>query len=165
MNRKYDREWYLERINKIKEVIPDCGLSTDVFTGFCGETDKDHNETISLMKEVKFDFAFMFKYSERPGTSAQINLIDNVPEEVKTKRLQEVIDLQGAISLENNRNDVGKTFEVLAEGVSKKSEQELFGRNQQNKVIVFPREKFRIGDYVQVKLTDCTSATLIGIPL
>ena len=162
MNRKYDREWYMERIKKIKESIPDCGLSTDVFCGFCSETEKDHKDTLSMMEFVKFDFAFMFKYSERPGTSAGDKLDDDVPENIKTRRLQEIIDLQGKISLERNKNDIGKTFEVLTEGLSKKSEDELFGRNQQNKVIVFPRKNYKTGDYVRVFVTDCTSATLIG---
>ncbi|MFC2097197.1 tRNA (N6-isopentenyl adenosine(37)-C2)-methylthiotransferase MiaB [Bacteroidota bacterium] len=165
MNRKYDREWYVNRIKKIKELMPDCGLSTDVFSGFCGETEEDHKQTLSLMKFAKFDFAFMFKYSERPGTSAEKDLKDDIPENIKKKRLQEIIDLQGELSLDSNKRDIGKTFEVLAEGLSKKSDEELFGRNQQNKVVVFPKKNYKIGDYVQVKLTDCTSATLIGIPV
>ncbi len=165
MNRNYDIEWYNERINMIRKIIPDCGLSTDLFTGFCSETEKDHKNTISLMQNVKFDFAFMFKYSERPGTSAQINMLDDVPEEIKLRRLQEVIKLQSDISLESNKNDIGKTFEVLVEGISKKSDQDVYGRNQQNKVIVFPGNSIKVGDFTRVKVTNCTSATLIGVSI
>ncbi len=162
MNRKYDREWYLDRITKIKELIPDCGITTDVFCGFHSETEEDHAQTLSLMKEVEFDWAFMFKYSEREGTYAAKHLPDNVPEEVKGKRLQEIIDLQQTLSLQSNKRDIGKTFTVLAEGVSKKSSEELFGRNEQNKVIVFPKGEYKPGDYVNVKVTNCSSATLRG---
>ena len=162
MNRKYDREWYLDRIAAIKSIVPDCGLSTDIFTGFCTETEKDHNETLSLMEAVKFDMAFMFKYSERPGTYAHKHLKDDVSEEIKIKRLNEVIHLQNKISLKNNKNDVGKTFEVLTEGVSKKSGEMLFGRTSQNKVVVFPKYHFRKGDLVEVKIEKCTQTTLIG---
>ena len=162
MNRKYDSEWYLDRINAIKKIIPDCGLSTDVFTGFCSETEKDHAETLSLMEKVRFDMAFMFKYSERPGTYAHENLEDNVPEEIKTRRLNEVIQLQNRLSMESNQNDIGKTFEVLAEGFSKKSKEMLFGRTSQNKVVVFPKYDFKKGDFVQVKIEKCTQTTLIG---
>jgi len=163
MNRKYDRLWYLDRIRAIREIIPGCGISTDVFCGFPTETEEDHLETLSLMNEVKFDFAFMFKYSERPGTYAAEHLEDDVPEEVKTRRLQEIIALQSGIGLESNRRDIGKIFEVLAEGTSKKSASHLFGRNPQNKVIVFPRGDKQPGDRVMVKVTDCTGATLKGI--
>ncbi len=162
MNRKYDREWYLDRINAIKSIVPNCGLSTDVFTGFCSETEEDHADTLSLMEQVKFDMAFMFKYSERPGTYAHKNLEDDVPDEIKTRRLNEVIRLQNKISLESNQNDIGKTFEVLAEGFSKKSDKMLYGRTSQNKVAVFPKQDFRKGDYVQVEISECTQTTLIG---
>ena len=162
MNRKYDREWYLDRINAIKTIVPDCGLSTDVFTGFCSETNEDHADTLSLMEEVKFDMAFMFKYSERPGTYAHKHLQDDVPEEIKTQRLNEVIQLQNRMSKESNQNDIGKTFEVLVEGFSKKSDEMLFGRTSQNKVVVFPKYNFKKGDFVQVKIEKCTQTTLIG---
>ncbi len=163
MNRKYDREWYLERIRTIRELIPDCGITTDVFCGFHDETEADHKQTLSLMKEVGFDWAFMFKYSEREGTYAAKHLKDNVPEAIKTARLQEIIALQQELSLKSNRADIGKNFVVLAEGISKKSDQELFGRNEQNKVIVFPKGNYSKGDYVKVNVTDCSSATLRGV--
>ncbi len=162
MNRKYDRDWYLNRIHAIREILPDCGISTDVFCGFPGETDEDHRDTLSLMQEVKFDFAFMFKYSERPGTYAAEHLPDDVPEEVKSVRLQQIIEQQGAIGLASNKSDIGKTFDVLAEGTSKKSKSQLYGRNPQNKVIVFPIADYQPGDIVRVKVTNCTGATLIG---
>lgn len=162
MNRKYTREWYLDRIRAIQEIIPDCGLSTDVFVGFHNESEEDYQQTLSLMREVGFDSAFMFKYSERPGTMASRNLPDNVDEEVKGRRLQELIDMQVELSLESNRRDVGKTFEVLVEGTSKKKADELFGRSSQNKVIVFPDNGAKAGDLVQVRVKECTSATLIG---
>lgn len=162
MNRKYTREWYLDRIATIRRIIPDCGISTDVFVGFHNEKEADFRETLSLMEEVKFDLAYMFKYSERPGTVASKRLPDNVDEETKGRRLQELIDLQISWSLESNRKDIGKTFEVLVEGISKKSPDEMFGRSSQNKVIVFPSSSTRIGEFVQVKVKDCTSATLIG---
>lgn len=162
MNRKYDRKWYLDRIAAIRSIVHDCGLSTDVFTGFCSETEEDHKETLSLMEEVKFDMAFMFKYSERPGTYAHKNLKDDVPEEIKMQRLNEVIQLQNKISLESNQNDIGKTFEVLVEGFSKKSDQMLFGRTSQNKVVVFPKYLFKKGDLVNVRIEKCTQTTLIG---
>lgn len=162
MNRKYTREWYLDRIAAIRRIVPDCGISTDVFVGFHNENETDFRETLSLMEEVKFDLAYMFKYSERPGTVASKRLPDNIDEETKGRRLQELIDLQIGWSLESNRKDIGKTFEVLVEGVSKKSLDEMFGRSSQNKVIVFPSTSTRIGEFVQVKVKDCTSATLIG---
>ncbi|MDD4108865.1 MAG: tRNA (N6-isopentenyl adenosine(37)-C2)-methylthiotransferase MiaB [Prolixibacteraceae bacterium] len=162
MNRKYDREWYLDRINAIRSVIPDCGLSTDILTGFCTETEKEHSDTLSLMEEVKFDMAFMFKYSERPGTYAADKLKDDVPEEIKLKRLSEIINLQNRISMESNRKDIGKSFRVLAEGFSKKSDNMLFGRTSQNKVAVFPKSVYKKGDVVDVKITSCTQTTLIG---
>ena len=162
MNRKYTREWYLDRIRAIREIIPDCGLSTDVFVGFHNESEEDFQQTLELMREVRFDSAFMFKYSERPGTAAFKRLADNVPEEVKGRRLQELIDLQVELSHESNRRDVGKTFEVLVEGTSKKKADELFGRSSQNKVIVFPDNGAKAGDLVRVAVRGCTSATLIG---
>ena len=162
MNRKYTAEWYMDRIKSIRKYIPDCGISTDIFTGFCSETEEDHNETLKLMEWAKFDFAYMFKYSERPGTYAANKLEDDVPEEIKLKRLEQVIEVQKNISTESNKKDVGKIFEVLIEGISKKSEQELFGRTQQYKVVVFPQKNYKVGDYVKVKINRCTSATLIG---
>jgi tRNA-2-methylthio-N6-dimethylallyladenosine synthase len=162
MNRKYDREWYMNRIEAIRRIIPGCGLTTDVFTGFHSETEEDHKETLSLMEWAGFDLSFMFKYSERPGTYASKHLEDNVPEDVKIRRLQEVIELQGKLSARSNQNDIGKTFEVLAEGLSKKSREELYGRTSQNKVVVFPKGNFRPGDFVKVRITSATQATLIG---
>ena len=162
MNRKYDRGLYLDRIRAIREVMPDCSISTDLLCGFSSETEEDHQLTLNLMQEVKFDMAFMFKYSPRPGTFAYSNLTDDVPEEVKLRRLNEIIHLQNRISLQSNKNDVGKCFEVLAEGVSKKSDEMLFGRSSQNKVVVFPRKNKKKGDYVWIKVTGCTQTTLIG---
>ena len=162
MNRKYTREWYLDRIKAINEIIPNCGLSTDIITGFCSETEEDHKETLSLMEEVRFDSAFMFKYSVRPGTYAHEHYEDDVPEEVKARRLKEVIDLQSRISQENNRQDIGKTVEVLIEGVSKKSDEQYFGRSSQNKMVVFPKGDLEFGDYVRVKVNSSTQTTLIG---
>lgn len=162
MNRKYDREWYMDRINAIHEIIPECSITTDIFSGFCTEKQEDHEETLSLMKWANFDMAYMFKYSERPGTYAAKNLTDDVPEEVKLQRLQEMISLQNDISLKSNRSDIGKTFEVLTEGISKKKNNELFGRTSQNKVVVFPKLNFKFGDFVNVKIEDCTQTTLIG---
>jgi tRNA-2-methylthio-N6-dimethylallyladenosine synthase len=162
MNRKYDREWYLDRIAAIRSIIPDCGLSTDIMTGFCTETEEEHADTLSLMEDVKFDMAFMFKYSERPGTYAAKKLKDDVPEKTKLRRLNEIINLQNQISLESNRNDIGKTFYVLTEGLSKKSSDMLFGRTSQNKVVVFPKYNFKKGDHVDVKIERCTQTTLVG---
>ncbi len=162
MNRKYSREWYMERMIAIKKQIPDCGISTDIIAGFCTETEEDHQDTLSLMKWVEYDYAFMFKYSERPDTIAAKKFDDDIPEEVKSRRLQEIIKLQGELSLKRNQNDIGKTFEVLIEKVSKKSNLELAGRNSQNKMIVFPRKDYEPGDYVMVKVNTCTAATLIG---
>jgi len=162
MNRKYTREWYMDRISTIKKYIPDCGLSTDIIAGFCGETDEEHQETLSLMDWVGYDYAFMFKYSERPNTIAQKKYNDDVPEEVKSKRLTEIIDLQQELSLRSNKQNIGKTVEVLVESFSKRSANDLAGRNSQNKMVVFPKKNFKVGDYVQVKITDCTAATLIG---
>ncbi len=162
MNRKYTREWYLDRIAAIRRIIPDCGISTDVFVGFHNESEEDYQQTLNLMQEVGFDLAYMFKYSERPGTKASKNLPDNVDEATKGRRLQELIDLQTRWSLESNRKDIGKVFEVLVEGVSKKSPDEMFGRSSQNKVIVFPARQIPVGSFVRIKVTDCTSATLKG---
>ena len=162
MNRKYTREWYLDRIARIRQAIPDCGISTDMFTGFHDETEEDFQETLSLMREVGFDSSFMFKYSERPGTFAAKRLPDNVPEDVKIDRLNRMIALQNELSLCSNRADVGKTFEVLVEGYSKRSKDDMFGRTQQNKVIVFPAGDTKIGDRVMCKVEKATSATLIG---
>ena len=162
MNRKYTREWYLDRIAKIREAMPDCGISSDMFTGFHNETEEDFEQTLSLMREVGFDSSFMFKYSERPGTFAAKHLPDNVSEEVKIDRLNRMIALQNELSLCSNRNDVGKTFEVLVEGYSKRSKDDMFGRTQQNKVIVFPAGDTKVGDRVMCVVEKATSATLIG---
>lgn len=162
MNRKYTREWYLERIAAIRRIVPECGISTDVFVGFHNESEEDYKQTLDLMKEVGFDLAYMFKYSERPGTMASKRLPDNIDEETKSRRLQELIDMQSQWSLQSNRRDIGKTFEVLVEGVSKKSAAEMFGRSSQNKVIVFPSATAKVGELVQVIVKECTSATLIG---
>ncbi|HHX32092.1 MAG TPA: tRNA (N6-isopentenyl adenosine(37)-C2)-methylthiotransferase MiaB [Bacteroidales bacterium] len=162
MNRRYDREWYMERIAAIKRIIPNCGLSTDIMCGFHSETEEDHKETLSLMREVGFDSAFMFKYSERPGTYAAKRLDDNISEEVKSRRLQEIIDLQLELSRESNEKDLGKEFEVLIEGFSKRSREQLFGRNEQNKVVIFDKKNYRIGQFAKVVITGFTSATLFG---
>ena len=162
MNRKYTREWYLDRIATIRKAMPDCGISTDMFTGFHNESEEDFQETLTLMREVGFDSAFMFKYSERPGTFASKNLPDNVSEEVKIDRLNRMIALQNELSHESNLRDVGKTFEVLVEGYSKRSRDDMFGRSEQNKVIVFPAKDTCVGDVVKVKVNSVTSATLIG---
>lgn len=165
MNRKYTREWYLERIAAIRAVMPDCSLSTDLIAGFCTESTEDHAETLSLMREVGYEFSYMFKYSERPNTKAQRTMPDDVPEEVKTARLTEIINLQNELSLESNRRDVGRHFEVLVEGISKRSSDEVYGRTSQNKVVILPKMNYLPGDYVHVLITDCSSATLIGSPL
>ena len=162
MNRKYTREQYLERVEAIRRIIPGCGLSTDLFVGYHDETPEDHALTLSLVKECMFDSAFMFKYSERPGTFAAKHLPDNVPEEVKIERLNELIRLQTEISAQQNRKDIGKTFEVLVEGFSKRSREQLMGRTEQNKAVVFDKQGYHIGDRVMVEITDATSATLIG---
>lgn len=162
MNRKYTREWYLDKIAMIRRIIPDCGITTDMFTGFHSETEEDHQMTLSLMREVGFDNAFMFKYSEREGTFASRNLPDNVPEDVKLRRLQEAIDLQLELSLASNKRDIGKEFEVLVEGRSKRSAQQMFGRTSQNKVVLFNRNDEKSGDYITVKINDATAATLFG---
>jgi len=162
MKRKYDREWYMGRIEAIKRILPECGLSTDVFCGFHSETEEDHMETLSLMKWARYDASFMFKYSERPGTYASEHLEDNIPEEVKAKRLNEIIALQNQLSYENNQLDIGKTYEVLVEGTSKKSKEELYGRTSQNKVVVFPKKTYKVGDFVDVIIREATQGTLKG---
>jgi tRNA-2-methylthio-N6-dimethylallyladenosine synthase len=162
MNRGYTREWYLDRIAAIRRIIPDCAISTDIIAGFCSETEEQHKDTISLMNEVKYDFAYMFKYSERPKTLAQRKYADDVPDEIKTQRLNEIIALQVQHSLESNKRAVGKVHKVLIEGFSKKSKEHYYGRNSQNAVIVFPKENYKPGDYVNVLVKDCTSATLLG---
>ncbi len=162
MNRKYTREWYLGRIAAIRSRIPDCGISSDLFTGFHDETEEDFEQTLSLMREVGFDSSFMFKYSERPGTLASRTMPDNVPEEVKIERLNRMIALQNELSLASNLRDVGHTFEVLVEGVSKRSKEQMVGRSSQNKTFVFPRGNCRVGDTVRVKAVSASSATLIG---
>jgi tRNA-2-methylthio-N6-dimethylallyladenosine synthase len=162
MNREYSREWYIDRIRAIRSYIPDCALSTDMIAGFCSETEEDHMESLSLMEEVGFDFAYMFKYSERPGTKAARKFKDDVPDEIKARRLNEIIALQNRLSANSNRNDVGKTFEVLAEGTSKRSSEHLSGRTSRNKVVVFPKGNIKAGDYVNVLIERSTSATLIG---
>ena len=162
MRRKYDREWYLERVAKIRSVMPDCGLTTDVIAGFCSETEEDHRETLSLMEEVGFDWAFMFAYSDRPGTLANRTMQDDVPADVKNRRLNEIIALQNRKSLERYRAQIGKTVTVLVEGPSKRNPEELCGRASNNMMCVFPAAALKPGDYAQVRITDCTSATLIG---
>jgi tRNA-2-methylthio-N6-dimethylallyladenosine synthase len=165
MNRKYTREWYLERVAAIRRIIPDCGLSTDIFAGYCTETEEDHQESLSLMRECAYDSAFMFKYSERPGTYASKHFKDDIDEDTKVRRLNELIALQNELSAESNRKCIGKTYEVLVEGVSKRSKDQLFGRTEQNKVVVFDRGNHRIGDFIQVQITESSSATLKGIVL
>ena len=162
MNRKYTRKWYLDRIAAIRRYMPDCAITTDLIAGFSGETEEEHQDTLSLMREVGYDFAFMFKYSERPGTFASKHLPDNVPDEIKSRRLQEIIALQNELGLESYKRDVGKKFEVLVEGESRRNKAQLFGRTSQNKVVVFDRHDYKTGDYVRVRVTDCTSATLLG---
>jgi tRNA-2-methylthio-N6-dimethylallyladenosine synthase len=164
MNRTYTREWYLAKIDRIRQVIPDCGISSDMIAGFCSETEDDHRDTLDLMEYSKYDMSYMFFYSERPGTLAHRRYKDDIPVEVKKKRLQEIVDLQNRLSLESNQRDIGKTFKVLIEGDSKKSSNDWKGRNGQNKIIVFPKENLPLGkgDYVHVYINDCTQATLLG---
>lgn len=162
MNRGYSRANYLERIEAIRRILPNCAISTDIIAGFCTETEPDHDQTLSLMRVVGYDFAFMFKYSERPNTAAARTLTDDVPEEVKSQRLTKIIELQNELSLRSKQNDIGKRYEVLIEGVSKKSDDQLFGRTSQNKVVVFPRMNYSVGEYVFVEITSCSSATLKG---
>lgn len=162
MNRTYDRQWYMERIRSIRKIVPEAAISTDIITGFCSETEEEHKDTLSMMEFARYSMAYMFFYSERPGTVAAKKYEDDVPEEVKKRRLQEVVDLQLRLSLEHNKADIGKTFEVLVEGTSHRSEEHLFGRNSQNKVIIFPKGTLQPGMYTNIKVTDCTSATLKG---
>ncbi len=162
MNRRYTREWYLDRVAAIRRIIPDAGLSTDMFTGFYNESEEDFAQTLSLMREAAFDSAFMFKYSERPGTLASREMKDNVPEEVKIERLNRMIALQNELSLESNRRDIGREFEVLVEGPSKRNPEEFCGRTSQNKFVVFPKGSVKTGDFVRVRITDASSATLLG---
>ena len=162
MNRGYSREWYQDRISAIRRIIPNCGISTDIIAGFCSETDEEHKDTLTLMEWVGYDFAYMFKYSERPKTLAERKFTDDVPEEVKSARLAEIVQLQQGLSFESNKKDVGKIFEVLVENTSKRSKDQLSGRTSQNKVVVFPKKEFKAGDYVLVKILDCTAATLLG---
>ncbi len=162
MNRKYTREWYLDRIAAINRILPGCTLSTDIIAGFCGETEEEHQETLSLMREVGFDFAYMFKYSERPDTKAARHMKDDVPDDVKTRRLNEIIALQNELSTISKKADVGKTFEVLVEGKAKKPAGAMMGRTTGNKVVVFQADSVKPGDYVNVTITRATSATLIG---
>ncbi len=162
MNRKYTRQWYMERVDAIRRIIPDCSITTDIFAGYCSETEEDHKASLSLMRECRYDSAFMFKYSERPGTYASKHLPDDIPEEVKVRRLNELIALQNELSAESNRNCVGREFDVLIEGVSKRSREELFGRTGQNKVVIIPRGEHRIGQTVKVCIQESSSATLKG---
>ena len=162
MHRVYSREQYLERIAAIRRILPDCSIATDIIAGFCGETEEEHQATLSIMKEVGYSAAYMFKYSVRDNTYAATHYPDDVPDDVKTKRLEEIIELQQQLSLESNQQEIGKTVEVLVEGTSKRSEEQLFGRTSQNKVVIFPRQEFKNGDYVMVTVTSCTAATLIG---
>lgn len=162
MNRHYDSAWYLDRIEAIRQYLPDCSITTDVIAGFCTETEEEHQMTLEMFRKVRYDYAYMFKFSMRPNTYAEKHLQDDIPEQVKTRRLEEIIALQGQIALENNRKEIGKVFEVLVEGESHRSKEQLFGRNSQNKVIVFDRHQVKAGTYVKVKVTDCTAATLLG---
>ena len=162
MNRKYTREWYLGRVAAIRRIIPDCSITTDIFVGYHSETEEDHQMSLSLMREVGYDSAFMFKYSERPGTYASKHLPDDVPEDVKLRRLSEMIELQTRLSAERNAMDVGREFDVLVEGFSKRSREQLFGRTSQNKVVVFDKGNHHIGDIVRVRVTSSSSATLKG---
>ncbi len=163
MNRKYTREWYLDRVEAIRRIVPDCGLSTDIFAGFCGETEEDHRLSLSLMQQCRYDSAFMFKYSERPGTYAARHMADDVPEEVKIRRLNELIALQNQLSAESNARCIGREYDVLTEGVSKRSKEQLYGRTEQNKVVIFDRKQHRIGETVRVRITESSSATLKGV--
>jgi len=164
MNRTYTREWYMAKVDRIREIIPDCGLSSDFIAGFCTETEEDHTETLSIMEYSRYDFSYMFFYSERPGTLAERRYKDDIPAQVKKRRLQEIVEVQNRLSLESNKRDLGKIFKVLIEGDSKKNEAEWKGRSSQNKVIVFPKEQYDLkkGDYVQVHVFECTQATLLG---
>jgi tRNA-2-methylthio-N6-dimethylallyladenosine synthase len=164
MNRTYTREWYQAKVNRIREIMPDCGLSSDVIAGFCTETEEDHQDTLTLMEYCRYDMSYMFFYSERPGTLAARRYKDDIPEDVKRRRLAEIVKLQNQLSHESNRNDIGKTFKVLIEGDSKRSGHDWMGRSTQNKVVVFPKENHKLnkGDYANILVTECTGATLIG---
>lgn len=162
MNRVYTRAYYMDRVHKIKELMPDCAISTDIIAGFCGETLEDHEQTLSIMREVGYEYAYMFKYSERGGTMSAKRFEDDIPETEKTRRLEEIIALQGELSLASNKRDIGKTFKVLIEGESKRSAEQLYGRNSQNKVVIFPKENHKIGEYVNVTVKNCTAATLFA---
>jgi tRNA-2-methylthio-N6-dimethylallyladenosine synthase len=164
MNRNYTREWYMAKVDRIREIMPDCGISSDVITGFCTETEEDHKDTLDVMEYAGYDMSYMFHYSERPGTLAERRYEDDIPVQVKKRRLQEVVDLQGKLSHQSNKKDLGKTFKVLIESSSKKTDKDWMGRNSQNKVVVFPKgdKEHKPGDYVWVKVTDCTQATLLG---
>jgi len=164
MNRTYTREWYMAKINRIREIMPECGISSDIISGFCTETEEDHQETLSLMEFARYDMSYMFFYSERPGTLAARRYSDDVPEEAKKRRLSEIVKLQNQLSQESNKKDIGKEFKILIEGNSKKSENSWMGRNTQNKVVVFPKDSsvFKKGDYAWVRIESCTGATLIG---
>ncbi len=165
MNRKYTREWYLDRIAAIRRILPDCAISTDLFCGFHSETEEDYQETLSLMREVGYDSAFLFKYSERPGTYAAQHLPDTVSEEEKVRRLQGMIDLQNQLSEESNKRDIGKVFEVLVEGFSKRSREQLFGRTSQNKVVIFDKKNYHVGQFIKIRINRASSATLFGEPV
>jgi tRNA-2-methylthio-N6-dimethylallyladenosine synthase len=164
MNRTYTREWYMKKVDRIREIIPDCGISSDIITGFCSETEEEHKDTLSIMEHSQYDYGYMYYYSERPGTLAARRYTDDVPEEVKKRRLQEIVDKQYYLSLDSNKRDVGQTYKVLIEGDSKKDENSWMGRSSQNKVIVFPKENYELkkGDYVMVTVNDCTKGTLLG---
>ncbi len=165
MNRRYTPEWYLNRIEAIRKYLPTCSITTDVIAGFCTETEEDHQATLERFRKVRYDYAFMFKFSLRPDTYAAKHLRDDISEEVKTRRLEEIIALQGEIALENNQQEIGREYEVLIEGVSHRRKDQLFGRNSQNKVIVFDKRDYKPGTYIKVRVTHCTAATLIGEPL
>ena len=164
MNRSYTREWYMAKVDRIRQIIPDCGISSDVIAGFCTETEEDHQDTLSMMAYARYDMSYMFFYSERPGTLAQRRYSDDIPEETKKRRLQEIVEMQNGLSKQSNEQDLGKLFKVLIENTSKRSETDWMGRNSQNKVIVFPKGNFdyKPGDYVTVRVNDCTQATLLG---
>jgi tRNA-2-methylthio-N6-dimethylallyladenosine synthase len=162
MNRTYTREWYVDRIAAVRRIVPEAALSTDIIAGFCSETEQDHQDTLSLLDEVKFELAYMYMYNERPGTAAAKKLADDVPEEVKKRRLSEIVELHRGHTLLRNKEDLGKTYEILLEGTSSKSDEHLFGRNSQNKVIIVPKGNLKPGQYVYARVTDCTSGTLIG---
>jgi tRNA-2-methylthio-N6-dimethylallyladenosine synthase len=162
MNRGYTREWYMERILAIRRIIPGCGISSDIITGFCSETEEQHQDTLSLMEFAEFDFSYMYKYSERPKTLAERKYKDDISEDMKSRRLTEIIHLQGRLSTESNKKDIGKTVRVLVEGFSKRSEDFVSGRCSENKMVVFPKENYKPGDLVDVLIHDCTQATLLG---